>query len=88
VGKHNSDTMKILLPLLFILLAGCTALPKYNYQSQAGTDPVFIFGDRFGESAIRKSKGSASHFFLDNQIKGVSITFLFEQPCHVAHALN
>ncbi|MFZ2161051.1 MAG: hypothetical protein WAW02_02430 [Sideroxyarcus sp.] len=44
--------MKTLLPLLLILLTGCTALPKYNYQSQASNDPVFIFGDRFGESAI------------------------------------
>lgn len=44
--------MKLLIPLFLILLSGCTALPKYNYQSQASNDPVFIFGDRFGEGSI------------------------------------
>ena len=44
--------MKKLLHLFLILLSGCTTLPKYNYQSQSSTDPVIVFGDRFGGGSI------------------------------------
>lgn len=44
--------MKIFLTLFSVLLVGCTALPKYTYQSQTGNDPTFIFGDRFGGDAV------------------------------------
>jgi hypothetical protein len=44
--------MKRILPLLLILLTGCATAPKYNYQSQSGTDPQFIFGDRFGGGSV------------------------------------
>ena len=44
--------MKIYLALFFILLSGCTTVPKYSYQSQASTDPVFVFGDRFGGGSV------------------------------------
>jgi hypothetical protein len=39
--------------LLAVLLSGCgTAIPKYNYQSQANTDPAIVFGDRFGGGTV------------------------------------
>jgi hypothetical protein len=44
--------MKKILPLLLILLSGCTVLPKYNYQSQANIDPEIVFGDRFGGGTV------------------------------------
>lgn len=44
--------MNKILPLFLILLSGCTAIPKYNYQSQANTDPTIIFGDRFGRGSV------------------------------------
>lgn len=44
--------MKRILPLLLILLTGCATTPKYNYQSQSGADPQFIFGDRFGGGSV------------------------------------
>jgi hypothetical protein len=44
--------MKILISLFLILLTGCTTVPKYSYQSQTSTDPVFVFGDRFGGGSV------------------------------------
>lgn len=46
--------MKYALPLLLIvLMSGCAApLQKYNYQSQANTDPEFTFGDRLGGGSV------------------------------------
>lgn len=43
--------MKTFLPLL-LLLSGCAAMPKYAYQSQTSTDPVMVFGDRFGGGPV------------------------------------
>ncbi|MBU1426197.1 MAG: hypothetical protein KKH12_13540 [Gammaproteobacteria bacterium] len=60
MDKQHSDAMKTFLSLLIILLTGCTALPRYNYQSQSSSDPVIIFGDRFGESAISSPARSFS----------------------------
>lgn len=44
--------MKYLLPLLLILLTGCTTVPNYSYQSSGVTDPAFVFGDRFGGGSV------------------------------------
>jgi hypothetical protein len=45
--------MKKCLPLLLVvLLSACAPLSKYNYQSQASSDPEFIFGDRFGGGSV------------------------------------
>lgn len=44
--------MKKLLPLIIILLSGCTILPKYNYQSQISADPEIILGDRLGGGSV------------------------------------
>lgn len=44
--------LKTLLPFFLILLSGCTTAPRYTYQSQTNTDPVFVFGDRFGGGSV------------------------------------
>lgn len=67
--------MKTLLLLLLILLTGCTALPKYNYQSQSSNDPVIIFGDRFGESAI---SSPARSFSINTKDAAVNICADFD----------
>jgi hypothetical protein len=54
--------MKRVLPLLFILLAGCSSSLKYNYQSQSKSDPQIIFGDRFGGSVLN---GPSRHFSVN-----------------------
>jgi hypothetical protein len=47
-----NEIMKKLLPLFLILISGCVSQPKYDNQSLASTDPVIVFGDRLGGSAI------------------------------------
>jgi hypothetical protein len=72
--------MKKILVLLLILLSGCTTLPKYNYQSQAGTDPVIVFGDRFGGGAVNSparsfsvnTKDAASNMCIDFEVVGTT----------------
>jgi hypothetical protein len=55
--------MKIILSLMLILLTGCNALPKYQYESQSSIDPTIIFGDRVGDHAI-----SGHHQIFDMNI--------------------
>jgi hypothetical protein len=70
---------KFLVPFL-ILLSGCTTLPKYNYQSQASTDPVIVFGDRFGGGAVNSparsfgvnTKDAASNMCIDFEVVGTT----------------
>jgi hypothetical protein len=72
--------MKKLTPIFLIVLSGCTTLPKYNYQSRASTDPVIVFGDRFGGGAVNSparsfgvnTKDAASNMCIDFEVVGTT----------------
>jgi hypothetical protein len=87
--------MKKILPLLLILLSGCTVLPKYNYQSQANIDPEIVFGDRFGGGTVTSpartfkinTKDVAVHRFhrgrnhIESLDGGSSADCEYQSPC-------